>query len=101
MRRHLIGVIALVLLSGSGILLLWPQTGGSHQVVLAACMRIGAVMAALWLAYPQLSQLPQWLFAVALGVVLVAAIRPRPQILLMAVPVVILIVLLRPRGNRS
>lgn len=102
MRRHLIGAIALVLLSVSGILLLWPSDwGSSYEVALAACLRIGAVMAALWLAYPQLSQLPQWLLVVVLGVVLVAAVGRRPQILLLAVPAVILIVLLCPRKSRS
>jgi len=54
MRRHLIGIIALLLLSGYVASSVWPLEGSFGAQLPGACLRIGAVVGAWWLAYEQL-----------------------------------------------
>lgn len=95
MRRPMIGIIALVLLTAAVVLAVRPLDWGGHQALLAACVRVGAVMTALWLAYPQVSRLPKWIVPTVLIAAIVVAIRPK--LIVIAVPLLVALVVLRPR----
>ena len=63
-RRHAIGLIAIVLLPGGIYLGFQPIEGeGLLKTLDAACLRVGSLMAVLWLAYPQIHRLPAWIWA--------------------------------------
>lgn len=95
MRRHAIGAISLVLLGIAAGFLIWPPTGPNGQDLESACLRVGAVMAVIWLAYQHLERVPAWLWF-ALPVFLLALAR-RPQMLLFLIPLGIVLAILRPR----
>ncbi len=94
MRRHLIGVIAVVLLSGVVWFQIWPPTDATSEGLQAACWRVGALMTVLWLAYPEVVRLPAWLVGTipVLGVILAL----RPKWLVVAIPIVIALAILKP-----
>lgn len=97
MRRHAVGLIALVLLL-SGLLLLLSAPGDEvYQMALGGCWRVGVLMGVLWIAYRDLERLPPWLLAVFPVLLVVLAIRPRWFLLLL--PVVIALAILKPRGT--
>ncbi len=87
LHRPTVGLVALLLLGTAGTLfLLRPE----QQMWIGACLRIGLVMAALWLALPTLQRFP-WYFV--LGAVLVVGLlvsltRPRALAVLAAALVV-------------
>jgi hypothetical protein len=85
-RRHVIGLIALVLLAIGlgGWLLDDPQYKGIEGVG----WRAGALMAVWWLAYKDLRRLPAWLWA-AIPVAIVILVK-WPQRSLVLIPVVVL-----------
>jgi len=56
-NRTLVGVIAVVLLAGAG--LFWASLGSQHALT-GACLKVGSVMAALWLALPTISRHGNW-----------------------------------------
>ncbi len=93
MRRHPIGIIAVVLLCGAAVLWLWPPVEGGYPALEAAFWRVGAVMALLWLAYPDLHRLPAWLWGVLPLLFILLALRPRWFIYL--IPVLLAIGILR------
>ena len=95
MHRPTIGIIALVLLASAVLLWLRPLDWGGQQALLAACVRLGAVMSALWLAHPQVSRLPGWIVPTVLVAAIVVAIRPK--LIVIAVPLIIALCVLRPR----
>ena len=96
MHRPTVGILALILLIAAAVLYLWPQLGDSNQQLLSACLRVGAVLAALWLALPQVTR-PRswWILGATFLTVLIVARWPK----LFWVPLVALIALaiLRPR----
>ena len=98
MRRIAIGIIAIVLFVGAGYFHVQPPEGAFWTQLEAACWRVGALMAVIWLAYPEVARLPAW----ALGMVpilgLVLALRPK--YLLIAVPIVIAMAILKPKVRR-
>lgn len=89
MRRNLLGLIGLAFLGTWIALLIWNPASGGYAFAAAACMRIGCVLLALWLALPQLSQLklrlPAWLLASLIGSGLLIAVRPRLAIWLLPI----------------
>lgn len=87
MNRTAIGIIALVLLVGGAGLLIWPLDWDGNQALTAACLRVGIVMGAIWLAMPQLARLPGWLIQAVVVVAVVCAYRPR--LALFAVPLLL------------
>ena len=97
MHRPTIGVIALVLLATALVLALWPFSDSSTQQFESACWRIGAVMAALWLAHPQLKRLPRWALPALLVLILVIARWPR--MLALAIAILLAFAFLRPRAG--
>lgn len=96
MHRPTVGIIALVLLIAAGVVYLWPELGDSNKNMLSAFLRIGCIMAALWLALPQVTK-PRswWIMGAVFLTVLIVARWPR----LFWIPLVALIglAILRPR----
>jgi hypothetical protein len=98
MRRISVGIIAILLFVGAGYFHAYPPEGGFWTQLEAACWRVGALMAVIWLAYPEVARLPRWLLGMVpiLGVILAL----RPKYLLLAVPIVIAMAILKPRVRR-
>jgi F0F1-type ATP synthase assembly protein I len=94
MRRHTVGIIALVLLASALALWLW-QTNGAYDALLGALVRVGLVMATFWLAWPDVNRLPAWSFAAVPIMLLVIAVRPKWFLILL--PILIALAVLRPR----
>jgi uncharacterized protein with PQ loop repeat len=95
MRRLAIGLIAIVLLLIAVVLQIGQWEDPNAADLESACLRIGAVMAVIWLAYEHLHRVPTWLWF-SLPVLLFALAR-RPQWLLFLVPLVIALAILRPK----
>jgi len=96
MRRHAVGLIALVLLLvGSGLWLWSPDSEGACQMALLACLKMGGLMIILWIAYRDVERLPAWLLATFPLLLGILAIRPRW--FLFFLPLVIALAILRPR----
>ncbi len=96
MRRHAIGLIALVLLLTGAILWIWsPKSEGAAQMVMLACAKIGVLMGVLWTAYRDVERLPAWLVATFPILLAILAVRPRWFVFLL--PLVIALAIIRPR----
>ncbi len=93
MRRHLLGILAIVLLI-AGPLWLWREP---NNFLAASCLRIGAVLGALWLALPQLKTMPIWLYATVVGSFILIA--RWPKLAWVIVPAVIAMWILKPRAG--
>ena len=94
MHRPTIGLIAVVLLV-AGLLI----GGSGDQTLASACLRIGVLMSLLWLAHPQLERMPRWM--VLVGGVGVFVVMRWPKLLVLALPVAVVLWLLRPRAGRE
>jgi hypothetical protein len=76
-RRHILGVVALVLLI-SAVVLLSCYKENIGQTAGSMCLRVGLTLGALWLAFPQILAIkskypPRLLLAVLAGCVILAA----------------------------
>jgi hypothetical protein len=99
MRRHIIGVMAVALLVGGLLLWIWqPMDQGSLLQLEAACWRIGACLAVLWLAYPELLNFPRWIWIALPAMILVLAKWPR--LFVLVIPLFILYMFIRPRLSK-
>ena len=94
-RRHILGVVALVLLI-SAVVLLSCNKGYDENVGGMAgsiCMRVGLTLGALWLAFPQIlaikSKYPPRLLLAVLAGSLVVIVSPRSFLLVLMVVAVI------------
>lgn len=71
MNRNALGIVALLLLLIGGITWFRGPPDGSAMGFSGGCIRVGLVLAALWLAFPQILALfrttPRWLFGRFLG----------------------------------
>ena len=80
MQRHGFGVFGLLFLAAYLALLLRFGTGDAEMsIITGICLRVGAVLCAIWLAYPQLVQIsqrvPPWLIGcILLGALVVAGL---------------------------
>ena len=99
MRRHLIGIIALLLLVGGVVFWIWPPRGSWQGQLEAACWRVGALAAVIWLAYEQVQRMPAW-FWVSLPA-LVVVLAKWPRWFLLAVPIVLALAILKPRVGKG
>jgi hypothetical protein len=97
MRRHILGIIALLFLLSGLAFWLCPSTGGYEQYQ-AECWRTGSVLIMLWLAYPDLRRVPVWALLVVPVVVIVVLRRPRW--LWTLIPALILVAALKPKPPR-
>ena len=103
-NRALVGTIAVAMLGGAGVL--WPFAG-SQNIWIGACLKVGLVMGALWLALPTISRhgsfgQASWatvIGAIALLLVLTGKNANFRIILPMLVVVGGLIAILRPRSK--
>jgi hypothetical protein len=96
MRRHLIGIIALVLLASAAGMWLWgPSAGATREGLMGAFSRVGILMALFWVAYRDLQRIPAWLFAAIPALLVVLAVRPKWCFAL--VPMVVALAFLLPR----
>ncbi len=93
MHRPTVGIIALLLGAGAVFYLIRPPEAETIQISLqAAFHRLFLVMAALWLAHPQLSRVPRWAMLLVLAAALVvtgAIMMKSPRSLTLVVPIVI------------
>jgi hypothetical protein len=105
-NRSLVGIIAVVLLAGWGVMSLF-ESEGSLAMWAGACLKVGLVMAAFWLALPSLTRNSEfgqasWMsLIVAIGVALVVARTKVPLkiILPTLVAFVFVVRILGPRRN--
>ncbi len=96
-RRSAIGLYALALLAVAGIHLVIQPSGYAWRPLVAACVRVGVMLALLWLAYPDLKQAPAWLWAGMITTVVLVAWRPR--LAAVVIPVVLAVQVVRHRAR--
>ncbi len=97
MRRHILGILAMGCFLGAAAL--WRWSPGDHYALLEGmAWRVGALLTAWWLAYPDLDRLPGWLLVVLPAAVLLVFYRPK--FLLLLIPALIVLALIRPRLRR-
>ncbi|HUY92955.1 MAG TPA: hypothetical protein VMV10_29770 [Pirellulales bacterium] len=103
MHRPTIGIIAVALLAVGAASHVW---GFGGEVLEGACLRVGLVMAMLWLALPQTRQLKSKLLLAGLAALFaVVAFRPRMlPVLLKVAPIfaaaMFVLSLLRRQGDK-
>ena len=105
LNRNLVGTIAIVLLAGAG--LIW-MLGDSQNIWTGACLKVGLVMAALWLALPSISRrkdlghvsVPMVIGIVGLAVFLTGKRVDFRIVLPMLVGMSIAVMFLRPRSKK-
>ena len=73
MQRNMLGIIAVVMLI-AGAVMLWWFVESKWDFLAASCLRIGAVLGALWLALPQLQEMSRWFYRAAIAIALVVAV---------------------------
>jgi hypothetical protein len=97
--RTQIGLIALVLLVSAAAIYFGSSVASSMMGTIGGLLRVGLVMAALWLALPQLnfifSRTPKWLLVATVIAAVMVAIRP--AIILYAGAALVLLWLFGPR----
>ncbi len=98
MRRHIIGILAVLLWLGAAWFYLQPPEGSAAAQFEAACWRMGALAAIIWVAYDDIHRMPRWLWGIALLVLVAVAVRPR--LTLLAIPLVVALAVLRPKWGR-
>ncbi len=89
MQRKILGVMAAALLLLAAVLWCLPHDFEDTMTVatLAFCWRMGAVVAAAWLAYEDIQRLPGWILAV-LPVLAIVVVR-WPRYALLVIPATI------------
>jgi len=100
LRRSVFGLLALMCLA-VGIYFSGIGSGGSpadtDMFVYGISMRIGMVLGAIWLAYPELSRIPRWMYVILL--IAATAVMIQPKLILVIAPIVIAIWVFRPRAK--
>lgn len=100
-RRHALGGLAIVLVAVAFWLQLFPSNNPAGKEFEAACLRMGLLAGVIWLAFPQVSRAPPWLWLAIFVVFIVLAVRPRAVILLVyLIPVFWALWFLAPRPKR-
>jgi len=98
MRRHLIGIIAFVLLLLAVACWIWSW-GRDWPQLEAAFWRVGAMLAVVWLAYDELKRLPAWLLGAVPVLLVILALKPRW--FLFFLPLLLLLAFVWPRAKNS
>lgn len=83
-------VCAIVLLTTYAVIVWYEGQRGGYKMLANATGRVGLVMAALWIAWPNLRRPINWLppgIAVA-GVIAIGVIAARPALAIVAIPAV-------------
>ncbi len=77
MHRPTAGWLA-ILLTAAGVVLVFGNFGRNELESLgAACLHIGILLGLLWLAEPQLRNLPAWLVVGVIASAVILVVRPR------------------------
>ncbi len=96
MHRPTVGILALILLVVGAIALVFPGDEGSRQNVAAGCLRVGLILAVVWLALPELTRSTSRWFL--LGTIAVAIVLARwPRLIVVVAVFLVAIAILRPR----
>ena len=90
MRRNILAGSAIVFILSAAAIRWWHPEA---EITLAFCSRLGAILAAAWLAFDDVQRLPNWLL-LALPVVLIVLVR-WPRLLWLVIPALILWAILR------
>ncbi len=98
MRRHLIGILGLLLLLGVLVTWNWEPDSAWGTQIRAGCWRLGPLLIILWLAFPQVERVPAWLWVYIIIVLVLAAWKPK--LLLIAIPIIVVLAVLKPRFGR-
>ena len=99
MRQTALGILAAALLGGAIYLSIWPPEAESLRAwVLPACVRMGALASALWMAWDDLQRLPQWLLSATLVALFLVALRPK--VFLFIIPLIVILAVIQPRFGR-
>ena len=99
MQRHAFGTLALLFLV-TGLYYQFFDAEKIHPLIIGATIRIGCVLGALWLAYPDLKNVPRWFYPVLLTAVAIVMICPK-LIILVAPTVIAIWILSLPYGEYS
>ena len=98
-RRHALGTTALGLLGGGAIIAISWSTPSAANSASGSMIKIGLVLGALWLAWPQidrfLAKTPAWLMVTSL--VCLVLIVMKPLLALLLLPCLALLWLFGPR----
>ncbi len=94
MRRYLLGILAIASIIAAVVLMVLDV----NAFVANSSLRIGLVLAALWLAMPQLHQMSRWFRNAAIVVAVVAAAASRYALILL--PLLALMWLFGPRSDK-
>lgn len=104
LRRTALGVLAVLLLATAAVLYA-IDPANLNSIWLTSSLRCGMVLAALWLAFPQLDRLPSVLLTVvivaALGVAVLAKTKLMLPILLGMLLMLLVLRALKPRSRRQ
>jgi hypothetical protein len=105
MQRTAVGICGVIIFLGGVLLYFFGPNEDAYAMAAASGVRVGLVLGAIWLAYPQLARVPWWIVRVGLAAVLVVAALPRPALARAAVgivvPLLIALWLLRPRPPKK
>lgn len=99
MERHRVGILAIALLVIGIILELSGAADGGYQQWSAACVRIGILLAVMWLALPRLGLWSSKVFLFG-TLFLAVVLAVRPKLFLIALAGVIVVAMLRPRMKK-
>jgi hypothetical protein len=99
MNRLKIGLVALALLVAAVVLYARGPGGSTANGLAGACMKVGLVLGALWLAMPQImrffSRTPRWLLTAGVIALIVCVVKP--MLLIFAIPLLGLLWFLGPK----
>lgn len=95
MNRTAVGLISLILLL-TGLLLFIFKPGDQSDMWMSACVRVGFMLAVVWLAHPQLSYAPRWFLFIAVAGVAVLLVIKQPRTLIMLAVIFTILARLRP-----
>jgi hypothetical protein len=101
MRRTVLGLAAIALLV-SGFAMHLTLSDANWQMFGAACIRVGLVLLAVWLAYAQLERMAKTVsplgLAVALLCLIICVASPKPKLIVYFLPVLALLAILHVAG---
>lgn len=97
MRRHIMGILAVCLLIAGGILLFLEAKDSANDFAASMCLRIGLVLAAIWLAYPELRYIPPWMYTIVAAATVIVVIQPKT--IFIVIPFLFFIWLIKPKEH--
>jgi hypothetical protein len=99
MRRTAFGLLGVVSFLVGALLYLFGPSRDPYIAFAGGGVRVGLVLGAIWLAYPQLVRIPWWFVQIGLVGALLVAVRPKFAAVVL--PLLIALWLLRPRPPKS